>query len=163
MAIIRFLSNTATATAMGARAGIVVCITSFLLGQYCLSGLDLTAELYHPGALFTHWIADSLTLWKSPITDEHLWTAASYYSILTKGPPENLYILFAVLLCGATTMLWSFGDGQAENLMFDGGSICTQATCVVLSFKFRSILASLIWNDGSGVHLHCSSQYVLKR
>ncbi|KAF5357800.1 hypothetical protein D9756_001619 [Leucocoprinus leucothites] len=91
---------------MGARAGIVVCITSFLLG-----------------ALFTHWIADSLTLWKSPVTDEHLWTAASYYSILTKGPPEILYFLFTVLFLGGTTILWSFGDGQAGNLMFDGGSI----------------------------------------
>lgn len=59
-------------------------------------------------------------------------------------------------------MLWSFNDGQAENLMFDGGSICTQATYVLLSFRFRSELASLVWNDGSGVYLHRSSQYVLK-
>ncbi|XP_006458176.1 hypothetical protein AGABI2DRAFT_133979 [Agaricus bisporus var. bisporus H97] len=91
---------------MGARAGIVVCITSFLLG-----------------ALFTHWIADSLTLWKSPVTDEHLWTAASYYSIVTKGPREILYLLFALVILGGSTILWSFGDGQAGNLMFDGGSI----------------------------------------
>jgi hypothetical protein len=76
------------------------------------------------GALFTHWIADSLTLWKSPVTDEHLWTAASYYSILAKGPVEILYFLSAVVVLGATTILWSLGDGQAGNLMFDGGSIC---------------------------------------
>lgn len=84
----------------------------------------LTHNLNLSGALFTHWIADSLTLWKSPVTDEHLWTAASYYSILTKGPPQILYFLFALLFLGGTTILWSFGDGQAGNLMFDGGSIC---------------------------------------
>jgi ER membrane protein SH3 len=82
-----------------------------------LSKLDL-------GALFTHWIADSLTLWKSPITDEHLWTAASYYSILAKGPSQFLYFLAAVVTLGGTTILWSLNDLQAENIMFDGGSIC---------------------------------------
>jgi hypothetical protein len=109
---------------MGARAGIVVCITSFLLGKPIHLSTPSTSHRVIPGALFTHWIADSLTLWKSPVTDEHLWTAASYYSILTKGPPEILYFLFALLFLGATTILWSFGDGQAGNLMFDGGSIC---------------------------------------
>ncbi|KAI6162536.1 hypothetical protein EDD17DRAFT_552682 [Pisolithus thermaeus] len=91
---------------MGVRASIVVCITSFLLGS-----------------LFTHWIADSLTLWKSPVTDEHLWTAALYYSILTKAPIELLYVLFAIVALGGTTIFWSFRDGEAGNLMFDGGSI----------------------------------------
>jgi hypothetical protein len=79
---------------------------------------------YILGTLFTHWIADSLTLWKSPVTDEHLWTAASYYSILAKGPVEILYFLSAVVVLGATTILWSLGDGKAGNLMFDSGSIC---------------------------------------
>ncbi|TFK76501.1 hypothetical protein BDN72DRAFT_831076 [Pluteus cervinus] len=91
---------------MGVRVGVVVCVTSFLLG-----------------ALFTHWIADSLTLWKTPVTDEHLWTAASYYSILANGPVEILYFLSAVVVLGGTTILWSLRDGEAENLMFDGGSI----------------------------------------
>ncbi|KAJ3509216.1 hypothetical protein NMY22_g16366 [Coprinellus aureogranulatus] len=91
---------------MGVRAAVFVCITSFLLG-----------------ALFTHWIADSLTLWKSPVTDEHLWTAASYYSIIAKGPVDALYFLAAVVLLGATTILWSLNDFQAENILFDGGSI----------------------------------------
>lgn len=77
-----------------------------------------------PGALFTNWIADSVTLWKSPITDEHLWTAASYYSILAKAPQELLYFLGCVTLLGGTTILWSLRDGEAGNLMFDGGSIC---------------------------------------
>lgn len=80
------------------------------------------------GALFTHWIADSLTLWKSPVTDEHLWIAASYYSILAKGPVEILYIFAGIVLLGGTTILWSFGDGEAGNLMFDGGSICESRT-----------------------------------
>jgi hypothetical protein len=80
------------------------------------------------GALFTHWIADSLTLWKSPITDEHLWIAASYYSILTKGPVQILYILSAIVTLGGTTILWSLGDGKAGNILFDGGSICNRSS-----------------------------------
>jgi ER membrane protein SH3 len=79
---------------------------------------------FSQGALFTHWIADSLTLWKSPVTDEHLWTAATYYSILANGPPETLYFLSAVVVLGGITILWSLRDGQAGNIMFDGGSIC---------------------------------------
>ncbi|KAF8628476.1 hypothetical protein AX15_003987 [Amanita polypyramis BW_CC] len=100
---------------MGVRSGVVVCVTSFLLG-----------------ALFTHWIADSLTLWKSPITDEHLWTAASYYSILTKGPVEILYFLSAVVILGGTTIIWSLGDGRAGNILFDGGSIFLFGTTIVM-------------------------------
>ncbi|KAJ7470683.1 Shr3 amino acid permease chaperone [Mycena latifolia] len=94
---------------MGIRSTVVVCVTSFLLGS-----------------LFTHWIADSLTLWKSPVTDEHLWTAALYYSILTKGPP---IIFYFPRRRGRSRRL---GDGEAGNLMFDGGSIFLFATTVVL-------------------------------
>lgn len=108
---------------MGVRAGIVVCVTSFLLGKSYLIKLD-SSLTFALGALFTHWIADSLTLWKSPITDEHLWIAASYYSILAKGPSQILYFLAAVVILGGTTILWSLIDLQAENIMFDGGSIC---------------------------------------
>ncbi|EDR14812.1 uncharacterized protein LACBIDRAFT_305935 [Laccaria bicolor S238N-H82] len=109
---------------MGVRAGIVVCVTSFLLG-----------------ALFTHWIADSLTLWKSPVTDEHLWTAASYYSILAKGPSEILYFLSAIVILGGTTILWSLNDGEAGNLMFDGGSIFLFGTAIAM--YLHSVLPSL--------------------
>jgi uncharacterized protein YhbP (UPF0306 family) len=41
------------------------------------------------GILMTHRTADSLTLWTSPLTDAHLWTAAAYYSLLSKN--ERLY------------------------------------------------------------------------
>ncbi|KAG9318880.1 Shr3 amino acid permease chaperone [Chiua virens] len=109
---------------MAVRASIVVCVTSFLLGS-----------------LFTHWIADSLTLWKSPITDEHLWTAASYYSILTKGPVQVLYVLLAIAALGGTTIFWSFRDGEAGNLMFDGGSIFLYGITVIL--YMHSVLPSL--------------------
>ncbi|TFK46430.1 hypothetical protein OE88DRAFT_1687861 [Heliocybe sulcata] len=97
---------------MALRVSFVVCVTSFLLG-----------------ILFTHWIADSLTLWKSPdILDEHLWTAASYYSVLARMPAFLLYFLAAIVSLGGITILWSLGDGQAENLMFDGGSIFLYGT-----------------------------------
>ncbi|KAF7968569.1 hypothetical protein HWV62_30113 [Athelia sp. TMB] len=98
---------------MGARAGLVVCVTSFLLGT-----------------LFTHWIADSLTLWKSPVTDENLWTAASYYSILAAGPSVAFYFLGTVVALGGAAILWSLGDGEASNLMFDNGSIFLYGTAI---------------------------------
>ncbi|RXW24122.1 hypothetical protein EST38_g1737 [Candolleomyces aberdarensis] len=100
---------------MGVRAGVFVCVTSFLLG-----------------ALFTHWIADSLTLWKSPVTDEHLWTAASYYSILAKVPTAWLHFLRSLVLLGAVTILWSLNDLGAGNIMFDGGSIFLFGTTIVV-------------------------------
>ncbi|KAJ7452506.1 Shr3 amino acid permease chaperone [Mycena galericulata] len=103
---------------MGLRATVVVCVTSFLLG-----------------CLFVHWIADSLTLWKSGsgnLTEENLWAAAMYYSVLTRGTPIIFYFLAAVVALGAITILWSLGDGAAGNLMFDGGSIFLFGTTVVL-------------------------------
>lgn len=100
---------------MGVRAGVVVCVTSFLLGS-----------------LFTHWTADSLTLWKSPVTDENLWTAALYYSILTKGPVQIFYVLFGIIILGGTTIFWSFNDLEAGNLMFDGGSIFLYGVAVIM-------------------------------
>lgn len=63
-------------------------------------------------------------MWKTPVTDEHLWTAANYYAILAKGPPESRYILAVIAITGGITILWSLRDGQAGNIMFDGGSIC---------------------------------------
>ncbi|KAF7322910.1 hypothetical protein HMN09_00070500 [Mycena chlorophos] len=101
---------------MGLRSAIVFCVTSFLLGT-----------------LFTHWIADSLTLWKSPITDEHLWTAATYYSFLARAP-FILYFLTAVVALGAVAVLWSFLDGAAVNILFDGGSIFLFGTTIALYF-----------------------------
>jgi len=93
----------------GLRMSVVVCATSFLLGL-----------------LFTHWIADSLTLWKSPDvqTDDRLWTAATYYSVLARMPVTLAYVYAAVAFIGGATILWSLRDGRAGNLMFDGGSIC---------------------------------------
>ena len=77
------------------------------------------------GLLFTHWIADSLTLWKVPSvqSDLRLWTAATYYSILTRMPPALGYVYVAVTVTGGVTLLWSLGDLRAGNLMFDGGSV----------------------------------------
>lgn len=84
----------------------------------------LISNLRRLGILFTHWIADSLTLWKSPITNEHIATAASYYSLFARAPAGLGYALAFVVTLGAAAILWSFGDGAAGNLMFDGASIC---------------------------------------
>jgi hypothetical protein len=109
---------------MGVRAAVVVCATSFLLGR-SLVNVDIARLKAHrfAGSLFTHWIADSLTLWKQPVTNEHLWIAATYYSVLTKSPLEMLYFLAAVVFAGAVALVWSLRDGEAGNLMFDGASI----------------------------------------
>ncbi|GBE82635.1 Shr3 amino acid permease chaperone [Sparassis latifolia] len=99
----------------GLRMSIVVSTTAFLLGL-----------------LFTHWIADSLSLWKTPETqtDASLWTAATYYSILSRMPPTLAYVYAAITVLGGATLLWSLRDGSAGNLMFDGGSIFLYATTV---------------------------------
>ena len=121
------------AVIMAIRAAITISVTSFLLGM-CpsknLSGSTYSGSTQSPccicktGVLFTHWIADSLTLWKTPVTDAHLWVAARYYHVLTKGAAGVGYAVAAAAALGASTILWSLGDGEAGNLMFDGGSIC---------------------------------------
>ncbi|KZT67792.1 hypothetical protein DAEQUDRAFT_713051 [Daedalea quercina L-15889] len=92
----------------GLRMSVVICATSFLLGL-----------------LFTHWIADSRTLWKSPETqtDARLWAAAAYYAVLAHMPAWLAYTYAGVAGVGALTILWSLRDGRAGNIMFDGGSI----------------------------------------
>ena len=121
----------------------------------CWAGLVLSYSspflTFELGTLFTHWIADSLTLWKSPITDEHLWTAASYYSILAKGPSQILYFLAAVVILGGTTILWSLNDLQAENIMFDGGSICKSAQ---LSAFFYPYLFLVLFGTTIAMYLY---------
>jgi len=111
----------------GTRVSVVVFATSFLLGAPCkpptLESIDLT-PVHNPGLLFTHWIADSLTLWKPPATDERLWMSAAYYSVIIKAPIGFLYFFAFVAVGGGLTILWCLREGEAGNLMFDGGSIC---------------------------------------
>ncbi|KAI0373299.1 hypothetical protein BV20DRAFT_1050202 [Pilatotrama ljubarskyi] len=113
----------------GLRMSVVVSATAFLLGL-----------------LFTHWIADSLTLWKSPErqTDLRLWTSATYYAILMHGPPQLAYVYAGVALLGAVTILWSLRDGRAGNLMFDGGSIFLYLTA--LAVYLYSVVPNLTAN-----------------
>ena len=110
---------------MALRLTAIICVTSFLLGIYHVK-LPSDREHNHSiGILFTHWIADSLTLWKTPITDVNLWTAAKYYNILLSGPIWSGYALLSAVAFGAICIFWSLRDGEAGNIMFDGGSICT--------------------------------------
>jgi hypothetical protein len=109
---------------MAIRLAIIVSVTSVLLGL-----------------LFTHWIADSLTLWKTPVTDAHLWVAARYYHVLTRGAPGIGYVVAATAMLGAATILWSLRDGEAGNLMFDGGSIFLFGTAVAI--YIQSVLPSI--------------------
>lgn len=113
----------------GLRTSVFISVVSFLLGL-----------------LFTHWIADSLTLWKTPETqtDLRLWTSATYYSILSRMPTGLPYVYGAVTFIGATTLLWSLGDGRAGNLMFDGASALLYSTAVVM--YLYSVLPNLFTN-----------------
>jgi hypothetical protein len=72
----------------------------------------------------THWIADSLTLWKSPLTDVHLYTAASYYSLLAKMSFSMAASALSIVLLGFMALLLSMQDGEAGNVMFDGAGLC---------------------------------------
>ncbi|KAI0306806.1 Shr3 amino acid permease chaperone [Multifurca ochricompacta] len=112
---------------MAIRAAITVSVTSILLGL-----------------LFTHWIADSLTLWRTPVTDVHLWVAARYYHVLTKGAPGVGYVVAAAAALGAATIFWSLRDGEAGNLMFDGGSIFLYGTAVAI--YVQSVLPNIFTN-----------------
>jgi len=112
---------------MAIRAAITVSVTSILLGL-----------------LFTHWIADSLTLWRTPVTDAHLWVAARYYHVLTKGPPGVSYVVAVTATLGAVMILWSLRDGEAGNLMFDGGSIFLYGTAIAV--YVHSVLPSIFTN-----------------
>lgn len=112
------------------------------------------------GLLFTHWIADSLTLWKSPATqsDARLWTAASYYSILTRVPAELLYVYSGVAALGGATLLWSLGDGRAGNFMFDGGSICEYLVGIIVR-STNNITASAVHLGSRDVSVFCHTKY----
>jgi len=113
----------------GLRTSVFISVVSFLLGL-----------------LFTHWIADSLTLWKTPETqtDLRLWTSATYYSIISRMPIGLPYTYIAVIFLGATTLLWSLGDGRAGNLMFDGASALLYSTAVMM--YIYSVLPNLFTN-----------------
>ncbi|KAF9793317.1 Shr3 amino acid permease chaperone [Thelephora terrestris] len=108
----------------GTRVSVVVFATSFLLGL-----------------LFTHWIADSLTLWKPPATDERLWMAARYYFVIAQTSIGFLYFFAFVAIGGGFTILWCLREGEAGNLMFDGGSIFLYASA--LAVYMHTVLPNL--------------------
>ncbi|QRV86606.1 ER membrane protein SH3 [Ceratobasidium sp. AG-Ba] len=110
---------------MGVRSALAICGTSFLLGT-----------------LSTHWIADWGTLWQPPLTDAHLRTSASYYHILSSMSRNLQAIPVAISGLGGVALLWSFRDGRAGNLMFDGASIFLYA-CAICVYVY-SVIPSLI-------------------
>jgi hypothetical protein len=104
---------------MGLRVAVIVCTTSFLLG-----------------ILATHWIADSLTLWQSPLTESHLRTSAAYYSLLAAMPSNMMSAIYAVGVLAGIALFTSLWDGRAGNLMFDSASIflyCCSAGAYLLN------------------------------
>lgn len=145
---------------MAIRAAITISVTSFLLGM-CPCKHFIPGPLKQPvcackiGMLFTHWMADSLTLWKTPVTDAHLWVAARYYHVLTKGAPGVGYVVASAATLGAITILWSLRDGEAGNLMFDGGSICEFHTSFFFLQFSRSCLLILTAPISPLQYCHC--------
>lgn len=137
---------------MGIRAAVAVLATAFLLGTHSgslrsdtrptLTGDDWFFCI-HIGTMLTHWMADALTLWKVPLTDAHLFTAASYYALLSTMPPTMIWVLVAVVFSGSIALLMSFSDQRAGNVMFDGASICPwfrlTVTNVPVTHKFFSL------------------------
>lgn len=117
------------------------------------------------GLLFTHWIADSLTLWKPPSkqTDLQLWTSATYYSVLSRMPAPVAYFYMAIVTLGGATLFWSFSDGRAGNLMFDGGSACEFLLSLRSYFGIHTDIQthSLIRYYSCGILVFCVTKYVL--
>ncbi|KAL5635495.1 hypothetical protein ACGC1H_004327 [Rhizoctonia solani] len=109
---------------MGVRAALAVCGTWFLLGN-----------------LSTHWIADWGTLWQPPLTDAHLRTSAAYYHTLASMEGVLTFVPIAVAGLGGLALLWSFQDGRAGNLMFDGASLFLYA-CTIFVY-YHSVIPSL--------------------
>lgn len=101
------------------------------------------------------------------MTDAHLWVAARYYHVLTKGPPGVGYVVAATATLGAVMILWSLRDGEAGNLMFDGGSICEFTPLQFLVLPPSGVRLFMLTAPISPVwHRHCrlrtvrAAQYV---
>jgi ER membrane protein SH3 len=143
---------------MGVRIAVVIMSTSFLLGMPSKHSFIQKLTQF-VGVLMTHWIADSLTLWKSPLTDAHLYTAAAYYSLLAKMNVGMAAAAVAVVTIGFMGLLLSAQDGEAGNLMFDGASMCS----FLLSIYFSSSLltnqcSSSLWKCCRRLRILCSSK-----
>ena len=50
--------------------------------------------------------------------------SATYYAAIAKAPIGFLYFFAFVAIGGGLTILLCLREGEAGNLMFDGGSIC---------------------------------------
>lgn len=100
----------------------------------------------------THWIADSLTLWKSPLTDAHLYTAAAYYSLLAKMNSSMAASAVAVVTLGFMALLLSVQDGEAGNLMFDGASICMSVQYFLLLSNVSSL--PVLYGSAAAVYVY---------
>ena len=109
---------------------------------------------HDPGLLFTHWIADSLTLWKPPVTDERLWMSARYYFVIAKTPIGFLYFFAFVAIGGGFTILWCLREGEAGNLMFDGGSICSYPRIFVPLFPVLTPCRLVLYASAVAVYMH---------
>jgi len=138
----------------GTRVSVVVFATSFLLGTSNNPSFERRPHaIYNTGLLFTHWIADSLTLWKPPATDERLWMSATYYSVITKAPIGFLYFFAFVAIGGGLTILWCLREGEAGNLMFDGGSICSYRL-ILFSFSWLMPRPAVLYASALAVYMH---------
>ncbi|KAG8933968.1 hypothetical protein FRC02_010806 [Tulasnella sp. 418] len=91
---------------MGLRVAAVIVSTSFLLG-----------------ILFTHWIADSRTLWQATFTEADIRAAAAYYSIFASLPVSMAWVMIGIASIGAAALWASLNDGNTGNIMFDGASL----------------------------------------
>ena len=110
---------------MGLRVGVIVSATSFLLGdQLPPLSCGCMVLIFILGCFLSHWIADSITLWQVPLTDEHLQVAADYYAILSAMPMYMKLVFFVIGTVSAIALSLNLLDGRAGNIMFDGGSVC---------------------------------------
>ncbi|KAI5981475.1 hypothetical protein EDD15DRAFT_366454 [Pisolithus albus] len=72
--------------------------------------------------------------------------AATYLTILSQSrkrhlADEPLYVPFAVVVLGGTTIFWSFREGEAGNLMFDGGILYGTTVLMYLYSVIPNVMA----------------------
>ncbi|CED83741.1 Shr3 amino acid permease chaperone [Phaffia rhodozyma] len=91
----------------------------------------ITSTAFLLGTTSVHWIADGGTLWRSPVTNEALLAALTYYSSFVSAPPIVFYTWSSACFIAVTAITvrvllgWKGvgGRGRSGEFLFDGASL----------------------------------------
>lgn len=86
----------------------------------------LACSMFVMGVLAMHWRADHLMLWEANLTKENVTIALQYYaSTIGIAPQRYAHRLMAIGSIQIVILLLKMFTGGANNLLFDGASLCT--------------------------------------